>query len=94
MTLLGTSDSGCAGCGKPIGEGHDMMCPRVDVYSPIVLPEDVRDYSVPPNPLLPRASDRLYDVCAQAIRAGRIDARSPLGDATLDYRQMRWPEDS
>jgi hypothetical protein len=94
LPLDGQSVSGCSGCQKPIGEAHGMMCERVSVYTSIVQPEDVRDYSAPPNPLLPRASDRLYDVCAQAIRSGRIDARSPIGDATLDYRQMRWPEDS
>lgn len=39
-----------------------------------------------------RAADRLYDECARAIRAGRIDSRSPIGDATLDYRDTRFPD--
>lgn len=44
------------------------------------------------SPFLPRAADRLYAECDRAIRAGRIDARSGIGDAALDYRDMRWPD--
>jgi hypothetical protein len=40
-------------------------------------------------PFLVRSADRLYDECERAIREGRIDARSPIGDATLDYRDIR-----
>ena len=43
----------------------------------------------PPSPMLVRAADRLFAECERAIRAGRLDARSPVGDATLDYRQER-----
>lgn len=54
------------------------------------MPE--RDYSVPATPFILRAADRLYDECERAVRSGRLDARSPIGDATLDYRDMRWPD--
>lgn len=47
------------------------------------------EYSKPPDPFILRAADRLYDECERAIREGRLDARSPIGDATLDYGQMR-----
>lgn len=49
-----------------------------------------RDYQTI-EPMTVRAADRLYDECARAIKAGRIDARSPIGDATLDYRDTRFP---
>lgn len=39
-----------------------------------------------------RAADRLFDACCVAIRSGRVDARSPIGDATLDYRDTRFPD--
>lgn len=44
----------------------------------------------PASPLLPRAADRLYAQVERLIRAGRVDARSELGDAALDYREMRY----
>lgn len=42
-----------------------------------------------PSPFFVRHADALYAACEEAIRAGRIDARSKIGDATLDYRQER-----
>lgn len=50
-----------------------------------------RDYVTPPDSFILRASDRLYDECLRAIREGRIGSRSPIGDATLDYRDIRFP---
>jgi hypothetical protein len=35
-----------------------------------------------------RAAERLYAECERAIEAGRIGARSPIGDAALDYRDL------
>lgn len=51
------------------------------------MAEPLPDQSV--SPFLLRAADRLYRECERAIRAGRVDARSPIGDATLDYRELR-----
>jgi hypothetical protein len=51
---------------------------------------DTRDYRTPADPMILRAADRLYDACEDAVRAGRVDARSPIGDATLDYRDLRF----
>lgn len=45
-------------------------------------------------PFLLRAADRLYGECERAITEGRIDARSPIGDATLDYREVRVEADA
>jgi hypothetical protein len=41
------------------------------------------------TPFLLRASDRLYDEVARAIQEGRLDARNPIADAALDYRDSR-----
>jgi len=42
-----------------------------------------------PTPWLVRASDRLYQEVARAIDGGRLDARNPIADAALDYRDIR-----
>lgn len=42
-----------------------------------------------PSPFFVRHADALYEACAEAIHAGRLNARSKIGDATLDYRQER-----
>lgn len=42
-----------------------------------------------PDPFLLRAADALYERCADLIRSHRVDARSPMGDALLDYRDVR-----
>lgn len=41
------------------------------------------------SPVVLAAADNLCDECERAIREGRIDARSPIGDATLSYREVR-----
>lgn len=41
------------------------------------------------SPFLWRAADALYEAVERAIRAGRIDARSEIGDAALSYRELR-----
>lgn len=51
-----------------------------------------RDYRELPSPFLLRGADRLYDEAARAIREGRLDARNPIADAALDYRDLRWPD--
>ena len=51
---------------------------------------DLRDYRTPADPMILRAADALYAACEDAVRAGRVDARSPIGDATLDYRDLRF----
>jgi cell pole-organizing protein PopZ len=51
---------------------------------------ETRDYRTPADPMILRAADRLYDACEDAVLAGRVDARSPIGDATLDYRDLRF----
>jgi hypothetical protein len=32
---------------------------------------DTRDYRTPADPMILRAADALYDVCEEAVRAGR-----------------------
>jgi hypothetical protein len=39
--------------------------------------------------MLVRAADRLYAECLRAVREHRVDARSAIGDAVLDYREER-----
>jgi hypothetical protein len=80
-------------CGMPHlgGTEHADECPvGIVEANPILRPR--RDYREPPSPFLLRGADALYDACARAVRAGRIDARSPIGDAVLDYRELRWPD--
>lgn len=56
---------------------------------------ETRSYARPIDPLMLRAADRLYDACERAInQTKRVDARSEIGDAALDYRDMRWPDGS
>lgn len=42
-----------------------------------------------PSPFFVRHADALYEAVAEQIERGRIDARSKIGDAALDYRQER-----
>lgn len=53
------------------------------------------DYRQPIDPFMLRAADRLYTAVERQINdTKRIDARSEIGDAALDYAQMRWPENT
>ena len=51
---------------------------------------DMRDYRTPADPMILRAADALYDACEASVLAGHVDARSAIGDATLDYRDLRF----
>jgi hypothetical protein len=72
----------CFACGGPVEQVAFVPAERLRAVE-----EEVRLLGV--EPFLIRAAERLYAECERAITAGRIDARSPIGDATLDYRQMR-----
>lgn len=41
------------------------------------------------TPMLVRAADRLFEECRRAMVAHRLDSRSPIVDALLDYREER-----
>lgn len=57
----------------------------------VAYPEGEREWkpSDEATPMLVRAADRLYEECRRAIVAHRLDARSAVGDAVLDYREER-----
>lgn len=57
---------------------------RAGVGRGAVVPEEPRTFRS-------RAADALADACEVEVRAGRIDARSPIGDALLDYRDPFLP---
>lgn len=42
-----------------------------------------------PSPFFVRHADALYKAVEEQIKNGRIDARSKIGDAALDYRDER-----
>jgi hypothetical protein len=71
--------------GAPLGISDRLSSPSADDEEPDRgwKPGDT------PRPFFVRAADTLYHACAKAIRNGRIDARSEIGDAVLDYRDER-----
>lgn len=70
------------------GQSDDLYDPTREGFAPFEIPSDwtPRDK---PTPIFVRASDRLFHEVERLIGSGRIDARSELGDAALDYRQER-----
>lgn len=77
---------------------RDFDTARAKIESPPAAPEqqaltaeEDRGWkpSDTPDPFLLRAADALYERCADLIRSHRVDARSPMGDALLDYRDVR-----
>lgn len=57
-------------------------------FSPSELPADWSPRDTP-HPVFVRAADRLFRAVERQITSGRIDARSEIGDAALDYRELR-----